>query len=163
IDPNPTSQSFGNVVIGSSKNLTQTLTNSGGSSVTISAASATGAGFSLSGLTLPLTLPAGQSTTFTVQFAPTVAGAASGTVTITSNGANPTLNVPVSGTGVTPGTLSATSTSLAFGNVQVGSSSSLPETLTNTGGANVTISQANLTGTGYSVTGLTLPVTLTPN
>jgi len=162
ITPNPTSLNFGNVAIGSSKTLVETLTNSGGTSLTISAASATGTGFTLSGIALPLTLTAGQSTTFNVQFAPTAAGASSGNVVITSNGANPTLDIALSGTGVTPGTLSANPTSLSFGNVQVGSNTSLSETLTNTGGANVTISQASVTGTGFSVTGLTLPVTLTP-
>jgi hypothetical protein len=160
IAPNPASLSFGNVVVGSSKTLTETLTNSGGSSLTISAASASGTGFTLSGLALPLTLTAGQSTTFSVQFAPTAAGAVSGNVTITSNGANPTLNIPVSGTGVTPGTLSANPTSLSFGSVQVGNTASLSETLTNTGGTAVTISQANVTGAGFSITGLTLPTTL---
>lgn len=162
ITPNPTSLSFGNVGIGGSKSLTETLTNSGGSSLTISAAAATGTGFTMSGLALPLTLTAGQSTTFSVQFAPAGAGAASGNVTVTSNGSNPTLNIALTGTGVTAGTLSANPTSLPFGNVQVGSNTSLSETLTNTGGSNVTISQANVTGTGFSVTGLTLPVTLTP-
>ncbi len=160
ITPNPASLSFGNVVVGSSKTLTETLTNSGGSSLTISAASASGTGFTLSGLALPLTLTAGQSTTFSVQFAPTTAGAVSGNVTITSNGANPILNIPVSGTGVTPGTLSANPTSLSFGSVQVGNTASLSETLTNTGGTAVTISQANVTGAGFSITGLTLPTTL---
>jgi glyoxylate utilization-related uncharacterized protein len=161
--PNPASLSFGNVVTGNSKSLTETLTNSGGSSVTISAATVTGTGVSISGLTLPLTLNAGQSTSFTVKFAPAAAGAVSGNVTITSNGSNPSLAIPVSGTGVTPGTLSANPASLSFGSVQVGNSSTLSETLTNTGGSNVTISQANVTGTGYSVSGLTLPATLTPN
>jgi hypothetical protein len=152
--------SFGSVTVGSNKTLSETLTNSGGSSLTISAASVTGAGFTVSGLALPLTLTAGQSTTFSVKFAPTAAGTVSGNVTITSNGANPNLNIPVSGTGVTPGTLSANPTSLSFGSVQVGNTASLSETLTNTGGSAVTISQANVTGAGFSITGLTLPTTL---
>ncbi len=163
ITPNPASLSFGNVVVGSSKTLTETLTNSGGSSLTISAASASGTGFSLTGLALPLILNAGQSTSFTVQFAPTAAGAASGNVSITSNGANPNLDIPLSGTGVTPGTLAANPASLSFGSVQVGSSASLSETLTNTGGSTVTISQANVTGAGFSVTGLALPATVAPS
>jgi hypothetical protein len=162
ITPNPTSLSFGNVTVGSSLSLTENLTNSGGASLTISAASATGSGFSLSGLTLPLTLAAGQSTSFTVRFAPTAAGAVSGNVAITSDGANPNLNIALSGTGVAPGTLSANPASLSFGTVQVGSSRNLSETLTNTGGSAVNISQANVTGTGFSITGLTLPTTLTP-
>ncbi|HWZ81691.1 MAG TPA: choice-of-anchor D domain-containing protein [Terriglobales bacterium] len=161
--PNPASLSFGNVAVGSSKSLTETLTNSGGTSLTISAASATGTGFSMSGLTVPLTLNAGQSTTFNVQYAPTATGVVSGNVTITSDGSNPTLNISLSGTGVTAGTLSASPISLSFGNVQTGTSSSLSETVTNTGGVNVTVSQANVTGAGYSISGLTVPVTLTPS
>ena len=159
----PTSFSFGNIQVGTSKSLAGTLTNSGGSSLTLSAATASGAGFNLSGLALPLTLNAGQSISFTVLFAPTTSGAASGSVSITSNGSNPNLSIPLSGTGVTPGTLAANPISLAFGSVQVGSSSSLSETLTNSGGSAVTISQANLTGAVFSISGLTLPLTLTAN
>ena len=163
LSPNPASISFGNVQVGSSSNQPETLTNNGGTSVTISAASASGSGFSYSGLTLPLTLTAGQSTSFTVKFAPTVAGAASGNLTITSNGSNPTLNIPLSGTGVAPGTLSPNPASLSFGSVQVGNHANLFETLTNAGGSSVTITQANVTGATFSISGLTLPTTLTPN
>jgi len=160
---NPTSLSFGNIQVGTSKSLTDTLTNSGGTSLTISAASASGTGFSLSGLSLPLTLTAGQSTSFTVLFSPTTSGAASGSVSITSNASNPNLSIPLSGTGVTPGVLTANPTTLAFGNLQVGNSTNLSETVTNTGGSSVTISQANLTGAVFSISGLSLPLTLTAN
>jgi Abnormal spindle-like microcephaly-assoc'd, ASPM-SPD-2-Hydin len=163
LNANPTSLAFGSVQVGSSASLSETLTNSGGSSLTISAASASGSGFSLSGLALPFTLKAGQSTSFTVLFSPTTSGAASGNVSITSNGANPNLSIPLSGTGVTQGTLNANPTSLGFGSVQVGYSANLSETLTNTGGSTVTISQANLTGAAFSVSGLTLPLNLTAN
>ena len=159
----PTILAFGNVQDGSNTTLSETLTNTGGSSLTISAASAGGTGFSLSGLTLPLTLVAGQSTSFSVKFAPTSAGAASGSISITSNGSNSSLSIPLSGTGVAPGTLTATPTSLAFGSVQVGNRTNLSETLTNTGGPTVTISAANLSGAGFSLTGLTLPASLNTN
>ena len=160
---NPASFNFGSIQIGTSKPLSGTLTNSGGSSLTISAASASGPGFSLSGLTLPLTLTAGQSTSFTVTFAPTASGAVSGSVSVTSNGGNPSLSISLSGTGVTPGTLSLNPSSLAFGSVQVGSNSSLSETLTNTGGSTVTITQASSTAAAFSISGLNLPATLTAN
>jgi hypothetical protein len=163
LSPNPSSLSFGNVQVGSSKSLSETLTNSGGTTLTISAASASGSGFSLSGITVPVTLNAGQSTSFTVLFAPTASGAASGSISITSNGSNPNLSIPLSGTGVTPGMLAANPTSLPFGSVQVGNSSNKSETLTNTGGSAVTLSQANVTGAGFSVSGLTLPATLSSN
>jgi hypothetical protein len=160
---NPTSLAFGNVQVGNNASLSETLTNTGGLSLTISAATASGSGFSLSGLTLPLTLNAGQSTSFTALFSPTASGAASGSVSITSNGSNPNLSIPLSGTGVTPGALAANPTTVAFGSVQVGNSTNLSETLTNTGGSSVTISQVSSSAAAFSISGLTLPLTLTPN
>ncbi len=161
---NPTSLAFGSVQIGNSSSLSETLTNTGASSLTISAATPSGSGFSLSGLaSLPLTLTAGQSTSFTVLFSPTASGAASGNVSITSTGSNPNLSIPLSGTGVTAGALTANPTALAFGNVQVSNSANLSETLTNTGGSSVTITQANVTGAVFSISGLSLPFTLTAN
>jgi hypothetical protein len=159
----PTSFAFGNVQDGSSTTLSETLTNTGGSTLTISGATASGTGFTLSGLSVPVTLTAGQSTSFSVKFAPTTAGAASGSLTISSNGSNPNLSIPLSGTGVTQGTLTANPTSLAFGSVQVGNHANLSETLTNTGGSTVTISSATPSGSAFSITGLTLPLTLTTN
>jgi len=60
-----------------------------------------GAGFSVSGTTLPVSLSAGQSATLNIQFDPTVAGAASGTLTIASTSlSNPAQVINLSGTGV---------------------------------------------------------------
>jgi len=161
---NPTALAFGNVQVGNNTSLSETLTNTGGSSLTISAATANGAGFSLSGMAVPLTLAAGQSTSFTVLFSPTASGAATGNVSITSNASDSNLSIPLSGTGVTQGTLAANPTTLAFGNVQIGNNTSLSETLANTGGSTVAISQANLSGAGFSVSGLSgFPISLTPN
>ena len=55
---------------------------------------------------------------------------------------------------VTPsGTLTPSTTSMNFGNVAMGSSSPQTLTLTNTGTGMVTISQASITGAGFSVVG----------
>jgi hypothetical protein len=158
----PSSLSFGTVQVGSTKTQLGTLTNSGGSSITISKATATGAGFSISGLNLPLNLAAGQSTPFSVTFAPQTGGNVSGAIAITSTALNPALNVPLSGTAVTPGLLVAAPTSVGFGSVLIGSSQTTSETITNSGGSTVSISQATVTGTGFSLNGLVLPLTLSP-
>ena len=71
------------------------MTNTGGSSVTISQVGISGTGFSLAGMTAPVTLTAGESASFTVAFKPASAGGVSGNVTINSNGSNPTLNIPL--------------------------------------------------------------------
>jgi hypothetical protein len=157
---NPTSLSFGSVTVGNNQALSETVTNTGGSSVTISQASISGTGFSLSGITTPLTLAAGQSASFSIAFAPQSAASASGNVTITSTASNPTLTIPVAGTGVTQGTLGSSPASLSFGSVTVGNNQALSETVTNTGGSSVTISQASISGTGFSLSGITTPLTL---
>jgi hypothetical protein len=66
----------------------------------VNSASVTGNGFSVSGSGFPVTLNPGQTLTLNVQFAPTVAGSATGQLTITSNSStNPTATFALSGTG----------------------------------------------------------------
>jgi hypothetical protein len=149
------------VTVGSNQLLSETVTNTGGAAVTISQLGISGTGYSLSGITAPVTLTAGQSATFSVTFTPASAASVSGNVTISSNASNPTLTIPLSGTGVAPGALGSNPTSLSFGSVTVGSNQSLSETVTNTGGSSVTISQVGIAGAGFSVSGITTPVTLT--
>jgi hypothetical protein len=158
---NPGNEVFGSVTVGTQSTQTVTLTNNTTSTVNISAASVSGTGFTMSGITPPLSLNAGQSTTFKVTFAPQAAGSASGTVTIASNAPNPTLSMALSGTGASVGALGANPTSLSFGTVQTGSSQALSETVTNTGGSTVTISQVAISGTGFTLKGISVPVTLT--
>jgi hypothetical protein len=159
---NPTSFSFGNVQVGTSQAQTETLKNTGGENLTVSQATIAGTGFSYTGLSLPLTLAPNQSTTFGVAFAPTSAGASNGTLSITISGSSTTLDVALSGTGVTPATLTATPAGLTFSNVQVGQNQTQTETVKNTGGSNGTISLATVTGAGFSISGLAAPLTLTP-
>ena len=94
----PGSLSFGSVVVGQSKSLTATLTATG-SSITVSDAGMTTSEFTISGLSLPLTLRAGQSASFTVNFKPQSSGAASASGTFSSNAANASLTQALSGTG----------------------------------------------------------------
>ena len=159
----PTSFAFGSVVDGQTKSQTFTLKNTGGTSLTISQLSVSGAGYSLNGLTMPSTVAAGASVTFNALFAPTTAGSLPGTITITSNAPNSPSTIALSGTG-TAGTviLTANPTSLAFGNVNAGTTSSKSVTLTNSGTGNVTISQVAVSAKDVTTSGVTTPVTLTP-
>ena len=125
----PSSMNFGNIQVASSQMLYETVTNSGGSTVTISSATVTGAGFSLSGFTTSQTLAAGQSLTLSVYFAPKSAGTASGTLTLASNASNANVSVSLSATGTSLGQLSVSPGSISFGNVVVGTSQSQTGTL----------------------------------
>jgi hypothetical protein len=159
---NPSSLNFANVQVGTGQTQAATLTNSGGANLTVSQATLTSASFAVSGLTLPLTLGAGQSAAFSVNFAPQSVGGVSGNIVFTSDASNSTVSFALSGNAVTPSQLTANPASLAFGNVLAGSSLTLVDSFTNSGGMSVTISQATVTGSGFSVSGLNVPLTLNP-
>ena len=151
----PMSASFPMVTAGTSGSQTITLQNGGTATVTISSASVTGAGFGTSGLTLPMSIAAGQLGTFNVMFAPSSAGNAAGSISLVSDAPNSPLVISASGTALAAtALLSANVNNLDFGSVLVGSVASLGVTLLNAGNANVTISSVGIAGTGFNVTGV---------
>lgn len=156
---------FGSEAVGGLLSQVLIITNPGTATLTISRCTESGSAFSLTGYTMPINVAAGQQATVTVAFQPTVAGAASGSISIVSNAAGSPTSVALSGTGVAATlTLGLSPASLSFGNVTTGtSSSSQTVTVTNTGNANVTISQLSLSGSAFSMTGGNAPVTLTPS
>jgi hypothetical protein len=66
----------------------------------VSSASWNGTGFSLGGISFPVTIPAGQSVPFTVTFAPQTTGPVNGTVSFLSNASNSPTNETLGGSGV---------------------------------------------------------------
>jgi Abnormal spindle-like microcephaly-assoc'd, ASPM-SPD-2-Hydin len=95
-----TSLSFGSMTVKTSTTQSVTLTSSGTSPITISAASITGAGFTLVGASFPLTLNPQQTATLKVQFLPTAAGSVTGQLTISNNSTSgSSAVVALSGTG----------------------------------------------------------------
>jgi hypothetical protein len=131
----------------------------------INSAAVAGAGFAISGATFPATLNQGQSVVLQVSFDPTVAGAASGTITISSNsstGATATVSLSGTGTNPTNPVLTVSTAALNFGDDPVGTTATLSVTLTSTGSSPVTVSAASMTGAGFTFSGATFPVTLNP-
>src|SRR5207244_177545 len=97
----PPSVIFGNVLVDSTGVQNLTLTNYGSANLTVAQGSVIRAGgFSISGLMFPVTLSAGQSSTFSVQFAPTATGSVSGSVSLINNAPNSPNTIALSGTGV---------------------------------------------------------------
>lgn len=162
LSASPTSLSFQSVNVGETKTLSLTLANWGRSAITVSRLSINNSAFTVSGLSVPLTLSRGTRAHVNVVFRPQAAGSISGNLVFTSNASNTALTVSLQGTGAGTAapSLTASPSSLSFGTVQVGSSKGLSETLRNSGTSSVTITSASVTGTGFSVSGLTLPVTL---
>jgi hypothetical protein len=98
---NTTSVAFGNVVLNTPATQSVILSSTGTASVTVNSAVLTGTGFTMSGPTFPATLTPGQTATIDVEFDPTVTGAATGSLTITSTSSTGgTAAIPLTGTGI---------------------------------------------------------------
>lgn len=97
----PSSLNFGKVTVGSSASLQLTLSASNGP-VTIPSAQVNSSEFTLAGLVLPKTIPAGQSVNATIVFTPNVSGTASANLVLASDAANSPNTVPLTGVGVAP-------------------------------------------------------------
>ncbi len=160
---NPRNVHFGTTLLQQTETVTVSVTNSGSSSVTITSASSTSPVFGVAGIVLPLTLEAGQSVNVDLTFTPTAVAWAEGTILFTSNASNSTLHVGVGGVGAATESVAASPAALAFGNVAVGKTLTLPVSVTNTGANYIRMAQVEMTGSGFTTSGLSLPVVLTPN
>jgi hypothetical protein len=132
----PTSLSFGNVTLGSSSSLPVVVTNTGTIAITISQAITTGAGFSVSGPALPLSVAAGQNTSFTVIFDPAAGGNVTGNLSVASTASNSPAIVSLAATGakqhsVTLTWATSTSSNITGYNVYRGATSGGPYTKLN--------------------------------
>jgi len=162
LSSSPTSIDFGNVTVGQTQTQVVVLTNGETTSVTIWAVTVSSFGLSVSGINLPLTLAAGERTTFAVTFTPPLTGLVSGEVSVTSSASNPSLQIPVTGTGVQLELLAASPSSVSFGNVAVGTTASVPVVLTNENSSAVTLTAFSGSGNGFSASGPKLPATMQP-
>jgi hypothetical protein len=147
----PTILAFGSVEIGSSSSLSDTVENSGEVPLTITKIALSGTNTqyyteSDNCPRSPSTLAAGATCVATLVFKPTVSGALNSSLTITDNVTAGSSTLSLTGTGKYP-TVSFTPTVLAFGNVLVGSSSTLSDTVKNSGLVPLSITKIALSGT----------------
>jgi hypothetical protein len=163
VQATPTFISFGQVVSGVSYSQSVRLSNTGAADVKIMKAVTSGTGFSVSGLSLPLTLSGGQSTTFAAEFLPRTNGGASGTVTLIGDGADSSTTIDMSATVVAAQSqLTPSMSPVNFGNDVVGNAETQNVTLTDTGNSEVIISSVAASGAGFAVAGGSSGVRLAP-
>jgi hypothetical protein len=156
----PSSMNLGTISTGTSKSQGLTVSNTGGSSLTISSDSVSGTGFSVSGLTFPYALAAGASATLSVKFAPTVAGTDTATLMINSNASDPSVAVTLSGTATTStSTIGISPASMSFGSITIGNSQSQKGSISASGGS-AAISSATSSNSAFTLSGVTLPLTI---
>ena len=163
IQVTPGSFSFGNLVVGKKISQTATISNTGNTSINVTAASVSSGQFAVSGISMPLSLPMGQSSTFQVWFEPSAAGTVTGTLTVQTDSGVSSGQVTLSGVATTPPQqISLSSTTLNLGSAIVGTTLNGSLTLTNTGGANLIISLISLNAGPFGISGITTPRTIVP-
>jgi hypothetical protein len=144
---------------GSSASSSVAITNGRSTSATIASVDIIGAGFSVEGLSLPLTLTPGQSFTFNIEFSPTSSGTVWGSFRADNTKGQGELGIELNGTGTTAGDLSVSPSTLSFGNVTVGSNESKTGTIT-AAGSSVTVSSDATTSSEFTISGISLPATV---
>lgn len=148
----PASLNYGAVLVGTSASLSVQLTNTGSSAVTLTGITATGDYSTAIGTCPPPGNPLapGAGCALQVTFAPMQSGARAGTLSIASSATTAPLIVSLTGTGM-QSHLQITPSSLSFGSIAVGASTTESLTLANTGTAPITGIASALTG-DYAVT-----------
>jgi iron transport multicopper oxidase len=145
---------FGAVSIGASSQTTLTVT--AASAVALTGVSISAGPFALSTATpaLPATLQAGATLSIPVTFAPQSSGMAAATISVAvANSATP-FTLSVSGIGASPnGQIYVTPSSLSFGGTTLGMELDETVTLTNIGGAPLTIASETAPAAPFAVTG----------
>jgi hypothetical protein len=158
----PSPVSFGSASEGSPSTQTVKLTDEGAESLVILSISASGKDFSVSGLATPQTLMPKQSVTLTAKFEPSSAGAETGNISVVTSGS--AVGIVLSGVGIAPSVqLVPSATAVTFGNVTVGKTVTQQVTLKSTGNSSADISNITVGGSGYSFSGMALPMKLEPN
>jgi hypothetical protein len=121
----PTTLQFGNIAFGATETVPLTVTNSGLTGTVTIGASSSGPSYTIlttAQNTCQSGITSGQSCVLPVQFSATTAGAHNGTLTLTPSGGATPVIVQVLGTA---STLTASPSTLAFGTVANGASSTL--------------------------------------
>ncbi|MFC4816529.1 choice-of-anchor D domain-containing protein [Flavobacterium sp. GCM10023249] len=173
---------FGTTTTSTNVAKTYTIQNTGTADLSVTnVAMTTGSVFTVGGITLPATIPAGGSTTFTVTFNSPATGTFTDTVVVTSNdtdeatynydvtanipsGSSPEINIQGNSTTIADGDITpAVGDDTDFGTTTTSTNVVKTYTIQNTGTANLSVTNvAMTTGSVFTVGGITLPATILP-
>jgi len=136
---------FGDVLVGSSVTDSAKIKNTGTADMSVSTVAVTGVDTpSFVATPLSLSVPAGDSAYVQITFTPGSLGAKSAALELTHNAEGSPTSISLSGTGVFPDIVAATS--LPLGDVLVGSSATDSAKVKNTGTATLSVSEMTVTG-----------------
>lgn len=162
----PASLNFGDVETGMSSDLIVTISNDGTLDLEVTGIASSNGIFTASSASTPFTLAPGGSQDVTVTFSPTALGAENGSLDITSDDPDEgTVSISLDGNGVDAPPdepdISLSSTTLAFGSVNVGNSSTETLTVSNNGTQTLTVSSITSSNGDYAVTAPAIPFDVT--
>ena len=157
----PSDLSFGSVPLGVTSTQTVTVSNPGNATLDITQLTGPSSSFSVTGLSAPTTLTPGQTSRFSVSFTPNATGAQTSSVGLVTNASTSPMALPLSGTGVQmQPQIAVLPSSLAFGNVNVGSTGKQSLTISNTGSAALSVTAINVTGASFGTVDISLPISI---
>ncbi len=147
----PKSLDFGTIVVGQSSEQTLTVRNTGSMDLSVTGVHASDPAFAVLGDTA-FDLAPDASKELTVQFSPTSVGQQQASLTIESNDASqPTLAVPLSGTGLGVAQIAVEPASIGFGTVTLGQSGEAALTVRNTGTGDLSVTGVQSSDPAFSV------------
>jgi hypothetical protein len=159
----PSSIAFNNVIVGQRSSQTVQISNAGHANLSIMGISLAGTGFSLSSVAVPFQLAPGANKNFTVTFTASAAASTKGTLTIVSDDPASPLSLSVLAGGQAPvAAWQVSPTSITFPSATLQSTETENASIKNTGNVSVTIGAVHLTGAGFSTSGLSTGMTLSP-
>lgn len=167
--PSPSPVAFGAVLLNTTSNLNLVITNNGNSDLVITNAilgGVNGADFTLTPLTLPITVHVNETATASIAFHPTTMGNKTATLTFTDNAGTSPQSISITGTGAAP-VVSVTPSSI-FYPTQGANTTSNPTNVVikNTGTANLVISSVEVQGSNpddFTVSQVAPQTTVAPN
>ena len=155
---------FGSLPVGSSQTDSFTVSNSSKSdTITVSQLALTGDAFGIvSSPSVPFSMAPGTSATIVLSFSPLTVGSATGSLAISSNASDSAATISLTGSGSAPaaGQLKVAPAAMNFGSVAVGSSSTAKKGTLTAGSSDVHVSTVDQTGQGYTLSGISFPVTV---
>ncbi len=163
----PPSLDLGGVTVGGSASLPASVENTGTAPLTVSAitrCAGTSAEFTWSPAA-PFTVAAGGTTTLSVTYTPTAAGADGGCLSLASNDPDsPATSLTVAASGIAPSAprIVVAPQSLSFGSVTVGLSADQTFTVSNSGNATLTATVTRAAGTSAEFTAAPASLSLAP-
>ena len=167
IDVTPIALDFGDVEIGQTADLQVSIANNGDVDLNVLSLSVDNTTFSIETPIAPAVIAPNSSEDVTIRFSPVAEGSQSGTLTIANDDVDESsVAVSLDGNGTTPPPvepeIDVTPLTLDFGDVEIGQTSDLQVTISNSGIADLNVSSLTVDNSLFSIESPSAPIVISP-